>query len=476
MRLVFATVLTISHVIAIGQSASSDDTLQRRPGRATLPPIRSWQAMMDGYLRSIQSGDSDMVEFTVYDIATVWAAAGFIQQANRLLTRLWSYHIKDPNDFRYFNDGFRILWALSGKQPDHIPFPVKPVDEIVQDNWDGLFNRFPGISPVVPDSIGSKSWKELSGIALAEKAILLSFDDRQPYHRAGRPAQEQAVLAFSRYFADQLAGSDAHHSTIAAIVAAGLGRQEDASAFIRQFGFGFLRIPQSSLFLAELLKDTAVARYLLHGVLAPVWRITDSSCTADLKRCEAVLARRMSNGPSLAFGQLTLKALLQRLSESAINKKDIDYEDAVLRSRWLGYPPAQDEQINAAEKRLGIDLPEDYKSFIRVTNGFKAVSNVGVSFLPVDSIGWLRDLDKELVDILGTPMSNDPPDSASATEFRRAILIGGYREEQQFLLIPPAGKEKEWKYWFYAFWTPGITAHPSLRFYLESELQFLMDN
>jgi hypothetical protein len=256
------------------------------------------------------------------------------------------------------------------------------------------------------------------------------------------------------------------------MVAAGVGEDASAAAFIRRWGRSYLQYP-SDLMLANLMKDTATARYLLRGLLAPVWGITDSSCTADLQKVKAVLTRRMRNGSSLVFGQLKLIDLLRRLSDSAISQKDIDFDDTVIKSRWLGYPPAKPDIIKATEKRLGITLPKDYKAFLMASNGFRSTSNVSVTFLPAERIGWLRDLDSELVSILGVPF--DESDSARADGFRRSILIGGLYEEQQFLLVPPGGRDKEWKYWFYGAWVPGEEAYRSLRFYLEYELQFMMD-
>jgi hypothetical protein len=436
-----------------------------------LPRLRTWQAIMEEELNRIQSDDTNGVGYAVYDIATTWAASGFIDQANQLLTRFWAYKTKDPDDFTHINDGFSVLWALSGKIPGHIPFHQNPVDDIVQANWDDLFGIYPGITPAYQPPAGS--WKELSGYPLMAKAMSLSCDVDKPGHRATRQSQEEAVQAFTRYFEKDTPVAYYPAGTIAVIVAAGLGQDAAVRSFMLKWGSGYLRYPEIFT-LAGLMKDTATARYLLQGTLAPLWGITDSSCTADLQKVEASLDQRLKNGRTLVFAHLSLKALLQRLSDSAISQKDLEYDKTVQGARWLGYPPAAVSSIRAAEKKLGIELPDDYKTFLLLTNGFRAVSNVGVSFLPVDSIGWLRDLDDDLVDIWGKPMSDD--DTARAAAFRRSILIGGLHEEQQFLLIPPGGKDKEWQYWFFASWSPGETPYPSLRFYLEYELQFLMNN
>ena len=41
----------------------------------------------------------------------------------------------------------------------------------------------------------------------------------------------------------------------------------------------------------------------------------------------------------------------------------------------LFYPPAKEDQIMLLESQLGIRLPDDYKDFLRVTNGFAGFVN-----------------------------------------------------------------------------------------------------
>ena len=50
-------------------------------------------------------------------------------------------------------------------------------------------------------------------------------------------------------------------------------------------------------------------------------------------------------------------------------------------------PPATDEQIAELESQLQIELPNDYKEFLKVTNGFAGtVNEFVVDFDPVDKI------------------------------------------------------------------------------------------
>lgn len=79
------------------------------------------------------------------------------------------------------------------------------------------------------------------------------------------------------------------------------------------------------------------------------------------------------------------KNFLTRESKKAIeqyNKNKQEYKECssgdwwfslpheALESEWLGLPAASEEQIVAAETRLGLTLPPSYRNFLKVTNGW----------------------------------------------------------------------------------------------------------
>jgi hypothetical protein len=467
MKLLTSAML-IAAFTTCGQCPAQRDSQQIRATPRPFPTSYTWQDAMVDYERTIQSGSLEYLGYSIYDIATGWALAGYIDQADSLLAKFWNYKTIDPYTFHNLNDGFCVLWALSGKHPANIPFSPTPVSQIVQDNWDGLF--YPGRwGPPFLSKIKDTPWTELSGRKLDAKAILLCFDRNTPTHRSSNQNREQAMAAFSKLLLTDSSGYGFFQSgTCAAIVATSLAHKDQAIRFIRFWGHEWLQSP-GSLTANSLMKDTGTARYLLDGVLAPVFNITPGSCTADLQHVKSLMEQRIKNGPILVYGQMSLKELLQRLSDSAIADKSNKYDDSVLHSRWLGYSRATAEKIQAAEKHLGVTLPDDYKSFLLLTNGFRRTSSIGITFLPVERIGWLRDMDAELAAVWGEPM--DDKDSARAAGFRRSLLIGGLEEEQQFLLVPPGGVDKDWQCWFFGNWIPGIEPYPSLRYFFEKELQ-----
>jgi hypothetical protein len=435
---------------------------------ATYSQAPGWRSAFDDYLKDIQSHQTNELGYPVYSIATTWMAAGFVDQANQLLTTFWSYRTVDPDEFRNIHDGFLVMWALSGRHPDSLPFQLRNIDDIVQSNWDGFVMPYRWAA-VFRKRFEDRPWTEISDSLLCPKAILLSYDGTNSTHRSSREQRSAAVNAFARYFASDLSKTPGTvlWSGEAAIIAASIDDREHAISYIRATGLNYLQRPES-LNMKELMADTSTARLLLDGTLAPVWGITKSSCDSGLAAVKAVLKKRVENGPSLVYGDLSLKDLLRRISVTAIALNDQAYDKNVQENKWLGYTPATESQVAATERRLRVHFPDDYRALLLLTNGFRASSNIDPSFLPVEKVGYLRDLDRQLVDIWTGSMEKNDPD---LPRFRRSILVGGLNEEQQFLLVPPGDGEKEWRYWSFATWHPGTRPYYSLRYFLEDHLR-----
>lgn len=175
-------------------------------------------------------------------------------------------------------------------------------------------------------------------------------------------------------------------------------------------------------------------------------------------------------GSWFLLGSFHMKELLYQISKTAIEIGDLNFSSEQIQSIWLGNKiGATDFEINLKEKDLGVKLPKDYIEFIKLTNGFSSPNDVEVSFSPIHNIGYLKNLDKELVDIWKQEINE-------IGEFlSRSILIGGINEEQKFLLIPPKDKNEDWKYWKFASWIPGEEEYNNLEDYFESVLDFLND-
>ena len=167
-----------------------------------------------------------------------------------------------------------------------------------------------------------------------------------------------------------------------------------------------------------------------------------------------------------------MKQILQEISELALLLKDIDFTPEQEQSTWLGNSPATDEEISDAQTRLQITFPPDYIEFLKTTNGFHPSSGSCPTFLPVYQIDFYRNIEPDDVELWNS--QDEIADVGRA--LAKSILIGGLKEEQSFLLIPPGDGETQWRYWFFAHWIPGEEPYDDLTHYFTQELDILKEN
>jgi cell wall assembly regulator SMI1 len=132
-----------------------------------------------------------------------------------------------------------------------------------------------------------------------------------------------------------------------------------------------------------------------------------------------------------------------------------------VQENWIGNPAATTSEVQETELRLGIQLPEDYKEFLSIANGYPTHNDaVEPSFLEVGQIQYLKTYDHEIVEIWkGT--GNDE----TGAILEQSIIIAGMNEEQYFLLIPPNNTTTVWRYWKFASWIPGEIEYKNLTDY-----------
>lgn len=135
-----------------------------------------------------------------------------------------------------------------------------------------------------------------------------------------------------------------------------------------------------------------------------------------------------------------------------------------IQNQWLGFDSAKTEKITEIEKKLNVLLPEDYKNFIRITNGFSAPNSVEPTFMKIEEIDYLKNIEKGVIEAYQIP------------ELENSILVAGKEEEQYFLLIPPKDKNSKWKYWKFANWMAGEQEFDSLESYFKNVLNFCKNN
>ena len=83
----------------------------------------------------------------------------------------------------------------------------------------------------------------------------------------------------------------------------------------------------------------------------------------------------------------------------AVDSNRVRLEDAIVRSGWLGRPPAADEEIAQLEERLGTRLPPSFRDYLRVSNGWLLGPDYPDRWFGTDEIGWFRDIEPQYVEI-----------------------------------------------------------------------------
>jgi len=149
----------------------------------------------------------------------------------------------------------------------------------------------------------------------------------------------------------------------------------------------------------------------------------------------------------------------------------------VCQSGWLGYSGATEEQIQAAEARLDIELPASYRAFLKVTNGWHHTGYFIYRMRPVEEIEWYYTQNKESIDpIVDVYQAMGPipdqdyfvyGDKQRSAVYRAeyllsAIQISDIGDAAVYLLNPEVRTaDREWEAWFFSSWVPGANRFPS---------------
>jgi hypothetical protein len=159
-------------------------------------------------------------------------------------------------------------------------------------------------------------------------------------------------------------------------------------------------------------------------------------------------------------------------------------EDA-RKSGYLGFPPATEDQIRAAEDRLGIALPPSYRSFLKASNGWGKITRAIDQMFTVEQVDWFRVITPSWVSVYDEPRrweSREPtPDDEyfaygkAASDFREehvrdTLQISAKGDAAAYLLNPQViSADGEWEAWFMATWCPGAHRYRSFQEMMERD-------
>jgi hypothetical protein len=113
-------------------------------------------------------------------------------------------------------------------------------------------------------------------------------------------------------------------------------------------------------------------------------------------------------------------------------------DEAQREDQWLGYAPASEEAVRAAEERLGVQLPPSYRNFLLASNGWRAIDCLLYELVKVEEIGWFRDVEAELW--LDWSQFGDTADQGD-----RSVLVSGPADGDYWVLDGDnIGPDGEW--------------------------------
>ncbi|MEM9822314.1 MAG: SMI1/KNR4 family protein [Bacteroidota bacterium] len=431
---------------------------------------------MKTILKKIQSNTQPQAIYQlIVEEACIWALCGCVEAANSMLEKVWDLDLRPDGNTKYSEGALKMLWQASGHFPTNIPISIPDTTAIVQENWGRHFWPHQQSQSNYQESIQEKDWTQLSGTHLRLYAIALAYDAEQPNQVVTQDRLMTSIHAIDKYLDErQAVGHDLMSTLIcAAILSATLDLKEKAAYYLTEWAKAFKLFWMNSS-PAWLMRDQKVAQILATGLLAPVFNLNAQKCKARAQEINRALEERWQKGPSLPFGQMSWTNLIDRLIQSASESEYFELPAGMERSTFQEkQEPVNAKAIGAAESRLQVKLPDAYLQFLKVTNGLPSYNSTCPNIHPIQDIDWFRSLDPEAVEDWTSTLEEFEPETAA--ELARSLLIGGYQEEQQLLLIP-SDSEQEWACWFFASWNQGPTEYKSFRYYLENELMSLEED
>ncbi|MFJ9903717.1 SMI1/KNR4 family protein [Streptomyces sp. NPDC101152] len=145
-------------------------------------------------------------------------------------------------------------------------------------------------------------------------------------------------------------------------------------------------------------------------------------------------------------------------------EKDAPLAREVVRDAWLGFGPASEAEVVAAEARLGRRLPPSLREFLLVTNGWRDAGNFIYRLAGTTELEWLRDTDDrtwiEVWEDLAEVDVEDGEDGEEAFGVQEAKVLArslrlSLEGDAAVMLLDPddVDEDGEWAAYWLASWS-----------------------
>jgi hypothetical protein len=192
---------------------------------------------------------------------------------------------------------------------------------------------------------------------------------------------------------------------------------------------------------------------------------------------------------AIATGTVTMTAgewrpLLDRWTRGLLERKtsNPNTERSAHPVNGLGFPGATDQEIAAAEERLGVMLPPSYREFLKATNGllqpYSYVAACGGDFCSAEEIDWFRVRNTDWID------AYEDVDVAVrgrsgrrlVDELRGTLEISRGGDAAVYLLNPDVvDAEGECEALFFASWSPDVERFRSFSAMMRARYRLFVD-
>ncbi|MEO6637129.1 MAG: SMI1/KNR4 family protein [Ginsengibacter sp.] len=400
----------------------------------------------------------------VTNAALYLAIGGFLETANKLLEALWKYNLPHDRNTWLHDKAFEILWYAKGERPKKVPFKKINIDELE------LLHR---------DYI-SPSWAQYANSIegnpfLQAMSLAKTINEKLPNNQT----EKKALAYLKKYFQDLEEESTGYHTCQAISLTTELAAKNKETnfsiKFLKQWAKSFNKQPFHN---CQVLVgcNRHVAPLLLNGIIKNEIGLTKEICGDFLTNAVAAIDRRMKNGVSLVYGDLTWEKLISKLSELSIKIEPKDFTAKQKKENWIGKQPSSEFTIARSEQRLGIQLPNEYREFLKASNGLSPFPYKNPELIAIEKIDYLKksyfDLYGDL-DLFPCDFLTEDGQGDISKYIERAIAISLLPDEQEIWLIPPKLNNDEWECWFFASWLPGVRQYKNFRYFIEEQVQNL---
>ena len=130
------------------------------------------------------------------------------------------------------------------------------------------------------------------------------------------------------------------------------------------------------------------------GALRQQLNIAEAGLAAFARDFENALTERLTNGRTRTRADISIQELLEAAEYNTKYNTEARQVNPEPPETSLFHPPATDSHIEEAETRLDTTLPPDYKTFLRISNGFGSpwghpLGDLQTPLHPLNKLRWL---------------------------------------------------------------------------------------